>query len=224
MEACFSVLDGSEKQRAARISNQKAMQEFVRSRAALRQLLSAQTGMPAFAVEFGSGRNGKPVLQGHDGVHFNLSHSGDMVFVAVAPTDVGIDIERIDRAIDLWGVAESVFSGSEIEMLRNTPPSDRHDAFFSLWTRKEAYLKATGLGFSASLQQISVAAADGKVEDKSGETFSLDPWHTFDLPAPAGYKAALATTTRYNVVEIVDTAEILGRTLGARALEPDFAL
>lgn len=201
-ETYLAVLSNEERRRASRLSNLSARHEFVTARALLRQLLAMHTGEPASTLQFATGPCGKPALQGSQNLHFNLSHRHGMALVAIASAEVGIDIERIDGTVDYGGVAETMFSAAEIGMLRSASASQRGEAFFSIWTRKEAYLKATGLGFSANLPDISTASPNGAIEDRGPN--SGHAWHAFDLPAPANFKAALVTTAGQCEIEIAD--------------------
>ena len=205
--ACLSLLDDTEKSRAAGIFNRSARHEFVKSRALLRLLLSRHTGLPAEMFEFATGENGKPVLLGSHDIHFNVSHSDGAALVAIASAEIGVDIERIDGSVDYAGVAQSVFSRSEIEMLRDASDARRGEVFFSIWTRKEAYLKATGAGFSSNLPMISTAAPDGTIEDL-GSSAGCCAWHAFDLPAGEYLKAALVTAARECRIDFLDVADM----------------
>ena len=84
---------------------------------------------------------------------------------------------------------------AEIAMLRNAPERKALDVFFSLWTRKEAYLKATGCGFSSDLHAISVVRPHGAIEDRSTPLIRRS-WLAVDLPSSKGFKAALVTASR----------------------------
>ena len=205
--ACFALLDETEKNRAAGISNRAARHEFVKSRALLRLLLSQHTGLPARSLAFATAANGKPVLLGSRETHFNLSHSDGTALVAIASAEIGIDIERIDGGVDYAGVAQSVFSRSEIEMLREASDTRRGEVFFSIWTRKEAYLKATGAGFSSNLPMISTAAPDGTIEDH-GDSAGRPDWRVFDLPVAGHFKAALVTAARECRIDFLDIADM----------------
>jgi 4'-phosphopantetheinyl transferase len=211
--ACFSLLDDGEKQRAAGISNGAARREFVKTRALLRLLLSRYTGTAAHGLQLSYGRSGKPTLLGHPRVHFNVAHSGDMALVAISSSEVGIDLERVAAGIDLLGVAESVFSRDEIESLIATPQQQRPDHFFSVWTRKEAYLKATGQGFSSELQEISALSPAGAIENRT----SARVWYALDLPSPAGFKAAVVSTFLPCRLGIVDVTPLARSAIGAQA-------
>lgn len=215
-EACLSVLSDEERQRASRLSNTAARHEFVTARALLRHLLSKHTGEPASTLQFATGPCGKPALRGSQRVHFSLSHSHGVALVAIASAEVGIDIERIDGTVDYDSVAETMFSAAEFGMLRSASTSQRGEVFFSIWTRKEAYLKATGFGFSSNLPKISTASTQGVIEDHGG-TSSNHVWHAFDLPAPATFKAALVTTAEQCEIEIVDVASTTRLDLHAAA-------
>lgn len=201
-ETCLAVLSDEERRRAPRLTSPSARREFVTARALLRQLLAMHTGEPASTLQFATGPCGKPALRGSQDLHFNLSHSHGAVLVAIASAEVGIDIERIEGTVDYDGVAEAMFSATEIGMLRSASASQRGAVFFSIWTRKEAYLKATGLGFSSDLARISTTSPNGAIEDRGA--ISGHAWHAFDLPVPANFKAALVTTTGQYEIEIVD--------------------
>jgi 4'-phosphopantetheinyl transferase len=201
MKDCYAVLSGAERQRASLIFDPRARHEFVATRAILRLLLAKHTGLPAATLRLGTGEYGKPLLL--DGnLHFNASHSGGKALIAIAPTEVGVDIERIDSSVDLAAVARSVFAPAEIAMLRNAPERKALDVFFSLWTRKEAYLKATGRGFSSDLHAISVVRPHGAIEDRS-TPLSRRSWLAVDLPSSKGFKAALVTASRDPKIEFV---------------------
>lgn len=204
VKACLSLLDDDERQRAANLANQHARHEFIRTRALLRVLLSRHTGLSTRDVRFDIGTCGKPVLRNGRGTHFNVSHSGGMALIAIAPSEVGVDIERIDRKVDCAGVAESVFSSDEIEQLRSCASEGQREAFFTTWTRKEAYLKATGQGFSSNLPAISTCSLQGQIEDRACE--KQDDWHAFDLPMPPAFKAALVVASRRCTIETGDIA------------------
>lgn len=212
---CSPFLSDEERGQAARISNAAARDEFVKSRALLRVLLGRHTGVPANAVQIVTGPFGKPQLANACGLQFNISHSGGMALVAISSEEIGVDIERMDLPADHRGVAETVFAPSEIEILDSAAAAATADVFFSLWTRKEAYLKATGQGFSSDLGAISTAAGT-RVLDKSDNAGGT-AWFVQDLPAPAGFKAALAS-----LVETPDvTFQDLSTTDGLAAACPE---
>ena len=214
---CSPLLDHSELQRAETISNPSAKLEFMKTRAILRLVLSVDSGgVGPRDFKFASGANGKPYLIGNGTPHFNVSHSGGMALIALAPAPLGVDIELQNDRIDHRAIANTVFSASELDTLRRLPPSALCEKFFSLWTRKEAYLKATGCGFSACLDQISTAHYDGPIEDCSRQQ-SPERWYAFDLPAPASYKAALVTNTDNIEISMRDISGVTAGKIAFRS-------
>jgi len=206
--ACSLLLHADEIRRAEAIRNPSARDEFVKTRALLRLALADNaTGLKAKDFVFSTGENGKPYLCGDAVPDFNVSHSGDMALIAVAPLPVGIDIELQNAGIDYLGVARAVFSPSERQTLQNLAPAELCQRFFSLWTRKEAYLKATGCGFAAHLDQISTVDRDRPIQDHSRPSCS-ENWYAFDLPVPETYKGALVTKTDNIDISIQDISGI----------------
>ena len=137
---------------------------FMASRVLLRRLLSAYLGDEPQEIEFSYGSSGKPFLARTPAglpLHFNLSHSRDRVLVAVAATPVGIDLETPRRLGDFEGLARRFFAPGEVRALARIPASQRLDAFFACWTRKEAYLKLIGRGISSGLKTVQVAFSPG---------------------------------------------------------------
>lgn len=95
-------------------------------------------------------------------MRFNASHSGSFTVFAISDgLELGVDIEHIQRDIDFEPIAESHFTVSERDALRNLPATARREAFFAAWTRKEAYLKALGDGLRAPLNSIDVSLEPG---------------------------------------------------------------
>ena len=119
------------------------------------QLASVVNQLPE-ALVFAYGPHGKPSLVGHEEVGFNLSHSNECALFAVAVGRVvGIDIERV-RPIDAVALSRRFFSPHESTIIASLSGPAQHAAFFTAWTRKEAFLKATGEGIGA-LSTIEVS-------------------------------------------------------------------
>jgi len=100
------------------------------------------------------GEKGKPHIGNLSNVHFNISHSGQYVVCAVAPTEIGIDVERV-RKVNLR-IAERFFSPSEIHDLMALDEENRMRYFITLWTIKESYLKAIGRGLTQHLNSFTI--------------------------------------------------------------------
>ena len=138
------------------------------SRACLRLLLGHYLDVPPASVAIAATVNGKPHLAAPAAtpvLEFNVSHSGDWVVLAFASgLPLGVDVE-CHRALEFSELVNAFFSPQERETWSKIPSTDHTQAFFSAWTRKEAYLKGLGLGLFKSLDSFSVAfgfdAADG---------------------------------------------------------------
>ena len=108
---------------------------------------------------------------------------------------IGVDIERIRPLDDLVGVARSAFSARECSELFSLASSEQQAAFFRVWTRKEAVLKALGTGFSLPSRSFDVSVLPGDGPDlitAPAGAQSAEGWTVLDLPVPGGFAAALA--------------------------------
>jgi len=196
------TLNREERERAARFRFERDRRRFILCRGLLRTLLGGYLLIEPRDVELRLGPQDKPELASPVTPHieFNLSHSDEAaLFTFAASRRVGIDLERIRSQIDVNGLARQVFTPAEIEKLSGTAEQEKEDLFFTLWTQKEAFIKAVGLGLSAPLREITVAAGlipagnDGGVGLIEGYDTR---WSLLSLPAPDGYKAALAVEGR----------------------------
>ena len=121
-------------------------------------LNAALTDAGLRADGLGETEYGKPWFPAHPDFHFNLSHSGEAVMCAVSGAAVGCDLEAPGRACDLK-LADRFFHPEEKRWLRSLPTEEQADAFFRLWTCKESFVKALGLGLSQPLDSFSVQLA-----------------------------------------------------------------
>lgn len=191
-------LTADERSRADRFHFQKDQEYFIAARGLLRAILSHYLGITPSHLRFCYSANGKPALSNHGGdrLRFNLSHSHGLALYAITRhREVGIDLERI-RADFLWeDLAKQCFSPQENTTLRSLPASLRHRAFFSCWTRKEAYVKATGKGLVLPLDQFDVSLAPGEPAALLRTEWDLEEaarWSLQELIPGPGYVAALA--------------------------------
>jgi len=164
----------------------------------MRQIVSRYAGLASQDLHFSYGINGKPELSRgleHRGVKFNLSHSADLALLAITHgLPVGVDIERINAQFAIDEIAKRFFSAIEVQILRALPNADRTEAFFSCWTRKEAYLKAVGEGLSVPLDSFAVAFAPGihgALLQVKADPAEAGRWSMYNLEVKSGYRAAL---------------------------------
>jgi len=158
-----AVLNADERARAARFYFDRDRQRFIVARGCLRMILSRYLVVAAGTLDFCYNGFGKPSLTqpyAESGLTFNLAHSGEFALYALAQRrQVGVDIEQVRPALEYEQLARHVFSRAEQESLQELPPAQRMDAFFNGWTRKEAYIKAQGMGLSLPLDQFTVTLA-----------------------------------------------------------------
>ena len=154
-------LGDEESARAASFRFEIHRDRYIRGRGMMRGLLRRRLGVDPASLVFSLGEKGKPRLP-HHRIGFNLSHSeGIAAFALGEVADLGIDIERYDRTVDLEGLARRCFREPEIAWMHSFPEQDRHRAFFRIWTAKEARMKATGEGFSLEPKRIALTFDDG---------------------------------------------------------------
>jgi 4'-phosphopantetheinyl transferase len=194
-----SVLSPDEITRANRFLFEKDRNHFSRCRASLRRLLADYLEMPAAAIRFEYSPSGKPQLaaeQNSRALQFNVSHSAGIALIAVGNGGrIGVDIEKIRDDIDTTALAERFFSQRERAGLHALPDHLRVPGFFACWTRKEAFLKATGDGLSFPLADFSVTAhpeQDAALEEIRGSVPASKSWRLVDLDVEEGYRATVA--------------------------------
>ena len=193
-----AVISPDERERAERFLVSEPRREFIFARAALRHLLGACLQIAPASLVFGQQSQGKPFLlqpnAGHD-VAFNLSHSGGMLAIALGRgREIGVDIEFIHGLADFRELAPHFFSPRELAELHALPKTQQRAAFFNGWTRKEAWLKATGEGLTDSLPRIQVTLTPGMKPDLLGVPGSCEAarwWSMAEIPLPPDFAGAV---------------------------------
>lgn len=187
-------LSPDEQERAARFLSTASRKHFINARGQMREIFAAYLGKQPQGIEFAYNPHGKPYLkepEQHHSMRFNLSHSGGMGLLALtAGQDVGVDIERTSREVDYATISSRFFSPAEAIILRKLPPQEQAQAFFTGWTRKEAYIKALGLGLTIPLDSFEVSLLPGD----SPQIITLNGnWIVYPLDPGPGFIAALVT-------------------------------
>ena len=154
------ILSDEERARAAQLRFAIDRQRFVAAHVALRYALAEQTGERAETLRFAHTAFGKPSLSGWTYVRFSLSHSQGLGLIAIGGRGpLGADVERLRPVPDALSLAARHFTRSENEALAALPAGDRDCAFLTCWTRKEACLKAIGLGLIVPTALFEVGLA-----------------------------------------------------------------
>ncbi len=158
-EAFTGLLSPAERQRLDRFRFADHRRRFQIGHGSLRWILAGYLGTTPETIEFSQGPRGKPYLA-QPGPFFNLSHSGKLAMVAVAGSEVGVDVEKVRRLDSLTPIARRHFSAREFAALDALDGAARELAFYRCWTRKEAYIKALGEGLSMSLDSFEVSLGE----------------------------------------------------------------
>lgn len=161
LRKAWSLLSVDETARAQRFHFDRDRDRYARGRGFLRSILAQVCGQDPASLTFGIGEQGKPYLQGSS-LAFNLSHSQSLAVLATSQTGpLGIDLEFINRQVDIAGLAHSCLTAAESSVLYALPQTSRAARFFAFWTAKEARMKLTGDGMSLPPRQIELDLRDG---------------------------------------------------------------
>jgi 4'-phosphopantetheinyl transferase len=161
--ALRGLLGARELERLARFRQAADRERFLLGRGGLRWLLGTLLDCPAAELPLTEGSHGKPELRG--GPQFNISHSGDLVLLAVhRQLPIGVDVEQQRPDLDWEAIARRVLPARELQTLRQLPPQRRAAGYLRAWCRLEAKLKARGDGFSAL---AALAAEEEAAEEEA---------------------------------------------------------
>lgn len=169
-----SLLSREETGRLERFAFDHLKLEYLVTRALCRTVLSAYSNASPQDWRFRTNRYGRPEIDADDEtppLRFNLSNASGLVACAVTRTaDIGIDVEATDRGGETEAIADRYFAPQELREFEALATEHRRRRFFELWTLKEAYLKASGVGLSLALDRISFAL----LGDAIGIAFASD--------------------------------------------------
>lgn len=176
-DAYAALLDAEERERAARFRFARDRERYILGHGFLREQLARLAGIGPAELRFARGEFGKPALIGH-GLRFNFSDTKDAVLVGAAlGQEIGVDVETVERDVNHLEVAHHYFTAGEIGELRGDAASKRR--FLELWTRKEAVLKASGVGIMDDLRALRVNGAANAVRIRHGDFLRMaaDAYH-----------------------------------------------
>jgi len=190
-----STLSADESQRAARFHFPTDRNRFIAAHGCLRDVLRRYLHCESGQLTFRSNPYGKPALRDHK-LEFNLSHSGDFALIAITREQkVGVDVEQIRSGISPHVIARQYFSKTEVAELEMLPLEEREAAFFTCWTRKEAYSKAQGLGLSLPLESFDVSLTPHEpalLRATRPDSSEAARWTLSSLDIDSCYQAAVA--------------------------------
>jgi len=216
------LLSEDERAWAGRFHFEADRRRYLISHGVLRTILGSYLNREPKSIRFRTNEAGKPEIIGVPGeqpITFNLSHSGATVLVGVASARrIGVDIELLKSGIDVVGIAEKHFTREELDTLRSKSDDDRYRSFYSLWTCKEAYLKAIGCGLSKGLKTFTLSEKENGWAISRGTSDGqrrTDHWTIRSLRLMDGYAAAVAS-------EGTDLDIVMAGTIPSRGLMSGF--
>lgn len=185
------MLDETERARAARLRTAELRQNFIAAHVVVRQVLGWVLCCDPAALEFTTDTHGKPHLRGHD-LCFNLSHSGGHALVALGRVErIGVDLEVRERLRDADRLAPRILAQVELDAFTALPMHVRADALLRAWTRKEAILKAIGLGLPGGMEHVVLDGSPHLIGDFTALP-QLAGLAVHDLPVDPALVAAVA--------------------------------
>jgi 4'-phosphopantetheinyl transferase len=200
----FEILSAEETARSKQFVFARDRRRFVVARGVLRVLLARYTNTNPADLSICRTANGKPFAAGDAMPQFSVSHSDQIALIAFAHGQIGVDVERVREMPDLIGIARRFFSAGELEQVHALPEESRRQAFFALWTRKEAYLKATGEGIAA-LDSLSVSfTSDLRLRTFDSSSRDGRPRRIEALRMRGGYVAALAAESTQELLPVFE--------------------
>ncbi|MEM9538622.1 MAG: 4'-phosphopantetheinyl transferase superfamily protein [Cyanobacteria bacterium P01_E01_bin.42] len=195
VEALEKLLEEEEKTKAGRFHFQEDRDRYILGRGLLRLLLGHHLQRDPQSLQFAYSAKGKPFLP-DEAVQFNISHSGDFVLLGMSrDRAIGVDVEQIRPLPDALKLAQRFFCEAEWEKIRSLPSNLTSRAFFTAWTRKEAFLKATGEGI-VGLQDVEVSL----LPDEPARIYRIEgkiatEWQLESLDLGEDYVGAMVVST-----------------------------
>jgi 4'-phosphopantetheinyl transferase len=202
----WNTLSPDEKERAEKFHFERDRNHFVASHGVLRDILSRFTSRAPSKLEFVYNPQKKPSFatgSEFENIHFNLSHSHGIALCAVTTIGaVGVDLEKIQNSLKLVDTAGKIFGDGEISIFQSLPPEIQEIAFLNCWTRKEAYLKAVGVGLQIDPRSFRVSFIPG---EPTALGAGVNPkWTLREFKPAAGYVGAVVVDGPIGSVRLLE--------------------
>lgn len=195
----FTLLGAEEQAQYARIGAATVKQQYWQTRLGIRHILSLYApDVAPSAWQFHRNAHGRPQLHAPElpfGLGFNISHTPGLIVIAVsASADVGVDVERGDRNPRVLELAHRYFSTRELADLRALAPQRQVERFLRLWTLKESYIKACGMGLAIPLDSFSFLLENGDIDVEFAPVRGDEPrrWRFWQFALGEDHLCALA--------------------------------
>ncbi|MDD5319255.1 MAG: 4'-phosphopantetheinyl transferase superfamily protein [Methylococcales bacterium] len=205
-QAYWSVLDEAEQAHAGKLKNPLLRRRYVEVYGRLRNVLAKILNQSPEKIRIKKAAHGKPYLADHPELAFNLSHSADRLIIAVGwLCQLGVDIEFCKQRINLSGLVEKCFAEEEAAYWNKLPEDRKQTEFYRFWTRKEAFVKATGRGIGLGLHHCVINPE--KPTEFLTVPAAYEPvsaWHVLDIDLGQGISCAVVADKEIVIVSLMD--------------------
>lgn len=184
----YEFLNTKEIKKAQRFYKESDTDRFIIYRSILKFILAAHTKLDIGDILFDYNFNKKPYLASHPWLHFNISHSEDFAAIAISRKKVGLDIEYMSQDFKFTTLLPDVFKDNEILVIQNA--ANIKHAFYTSWTRKEAFVKALGKGIDEDFKYIP--SLDGQYNIDSTLLKNTENWQVYSFDFAENYLGAVA--------------------------------
>jgi len=196
----WSLLGKNEQERALRFVQTKYRRDYVASHGKLRLILAKYLGTPPEKILFTIQSHGKPFVacDRFGGIRFNLAHSGNHMAVGVSyANDIGVDIEIWADKVDYHGIMALCFSEEETRFWSDLPKELQQEFFYKLWTRKESFVKAIGLGLELDVSLVETRlTGTSRFRSLPAECGLPESWSLIDLELAHGLSGSITVHSR----------------------------
>jgi 4'-phosphopantetheinyl transferase len=193
------ILALEERRRAERFHFENDRNRFIVGHGILRRILGRYLGIEPCLLKFFRGAFGKLYLPNDLNsrlINFNISHSGTIaLFAFTRNREIGVDVEKVRPIANMDQISKLFFSKRENTVFQMLPSSQKTKAFYNCWVRKEAFIKAMGMGMFRPLDTFEVSLVPGKpakLLSNSEKSRAASRWTIYDIRATNGYVSAIA--------------------------------
>lgn len=202
----WRILDATEQAHAEKIKNDLSRKRYVEVHGRLRKVLAQALNERPEKISIKKAEHGKPYLADMPELAFNLSHSADAMVIAVGRyCQLGVDIEYYKPRANMTGLVNKCFAEEEIAYWNHVPEDQKISEFYRFWTRKEAFVKASGRGIALGLKHCVVNPENQaeflRVPADCGQAAL---WHMVDLVLGQGICSSLVVDKDIAGVRFVD--------------------
>ncbi len=200
------VLDEAEQAHAGKIKNALLHKRYVEVHGRLRNVLAKILNQSPEILRIKKAGHGKPYLVDYPELAFNLSHSADRLIIAVGwLCQLGVDIEICKQRINLSGLVDKCFAEEEAVYWNKLPEDQKTREFYRFWTRKEAFVKATGRGIGLGLHHCVInPEKPTEFLTVPSDYGPVSAWHVLDIELGEGISCAVVGDKKFSVIRLMD--------------------